>query len=183
MHIISAMCGLVSLVWKVTPFTSQIFELFIATTFIYSSLRDLIEPVYFGQPGEREDRAAQYAGLMLGLLTFFIAWTLHFAETWTFFTREIRVFLTAYNTMIATSAATAISFLPGIDLESEDGKGELDRVVLDSIPWDWTPSADRPWLTSPFEGIDARGIIGAIIPGLMFFVRLFLRKVARSIAV
>ena len=70
MHIISAMIGLVSLVWKVTPFTSQIFELFIATTFIYSSLRDLVEPVYFGQKGEREDRAAQYAGLMLGLLTF-----------------------------------------------------------------------------------------------------------------
>jgi len=28
MHILSAMVGLVSLVWKVTPFTSQIFELF-----------------------------------------------------------------------------------------------------------------------------------------------------------
>jgi len=170
MHIISSMIGLVSLVWKVTPFTSQIFELFIATTFCYSSLRDLIEPVYFGQKGEREDRAAQYAGLMLGLLTFFIAWTLHFAETWTSFTREVRVFLTAYNTMIATSVATAISFLPGIDLESEDGKGELDRVVLNSIPWDWKPSVDRPWLTDPFSGIDAKGIIGAIIPGLMFFL-------------
>ena len=170
MHIISAMVGLVSLVWKVTPFTSQIFELFIATTFIYSSLRDLIEPVYFGQSGERDDRAAQYAGLMLGLLTFVIAWTLHFAETWVYFTREVRVFLTAYNTMIATSVATAVSFLPGIDLDSEDGKGELDRVVLNAIPWDWQPSVDRPWLTNPFEGIDAKGIIGAIIPGLMFFL-------------
>lgn len=28
MHMISAMVGLVSLVWKVSPFTSQIFELF-----------------------------------------------------------------------------------------------------------------------------------------------------------
>ena len=158
MHIISAMIGLVSLVWKVSPFTSQIFELFIATTFCYSALRDLFEPVYFGQGDVREDRAAQYAGLMLGLLTFFIAWTLHFAETWTYFTREVRVFLTAYNTMIATSAATAISFLPGIDLESEDGRGELDRVVLNAIPWDWKPSVDRPWITDPFSGIDAKGV-------------------------
>lgn len=170
MHVISAMIGLVSLVWKVTPFTSQIFELFIATTFIYSSLRDLIEPVYFGQEGERDDRAAQYAGLLLGLLTFYVSWTLHFAETWTFFTREFRVFLTAYNTMIATVVATAISFLPGIDLDSEDGRGELDRVNLDAIPWDWTPSVDRPWLTNPLEGIDIRGILGAFIPGLMFFL-------------
>lgn len=170
MHMISAMIGLVSLVWKVTPFTSQIFELFIATTFIYSSLRDLIEPVYFGQDGEREDRAAQYAGLLLGLLTFYLAWTLHFAETWTMFTREVRVFLTAYNTMIATVVATAVSFLPGIDLDSQDGKGELDRVVLNAIPWDWEPSVDRPWLTNPFEGIDVKGILGAFIPGLMFFL-------------
>lgn len=35
MHILSAMVGLVSLVWKVTPFTSQIFELFIGTNKMY----------------------------------------------------------------------------------------------------------------------------------------------------
>ena len=33
LHIISALIGLVHLVWSVTPFTSQIFELFIAITF------------------------------------------------------------------------------------------------------------------------------------------------------
>jgi len=169
MHMISAMVGLVSLVWKVTPFTSQIFELFIAITFIYASIKDLIEPIFLGQGGVRDDRSQQYATLLVGAITCYIAWTLHFAETWTFFTRQVRVFLTSYNTLIAIVVGTAFSYLPGVDL-SDDGQVGLDRVNIRFTPWDWQPTADRDWIVSPFEGIDAVGIIGAIIPGFMFFL-------------
>lgn len=169
MHMISAMVGLVSLVWKVTPFTSQIFELFIATTFIYASVRDLVEPIYMGQEDDRLDRGAQYASLIVGLLTFYVAWTLHFAETWVFFSRQVRIFLTSYNTLIAVVAGTVFSYLPGVD-QPNNGVGGMDRVNLRSVPWDWLPTADRDWIVSPFQGIDAKGIFGAIIPGFMFFL-------------
>jgi len=169
MHIISSMVGLVHLVWKVTPFTSQIFEFFIAVTFWYASNRDLIEPIYLGQGAYQADRSAQYATLMLGLITFYVAWTLHFAEQWVVLTRPLRTFLSSYNTLIACVVATALSYLPGVDL-AENGAGGLDRVNLRTVPWDWTPTADRPWITDPTSGIDIRGIFAAIIPGFMFFL-------------
>jgi hypothetical protein len=168
MHIISSMIGLVSLVWKVTPFTSQIFELFIAITFIYSSVRDLIEPLYLGQAEPQADRAAQYASLIIGLITFYVAWTLHFAETWVYFSRGIRTFLTSYNTLIAVVLGTAISYLPGMNLLN-NGVGGIDRVNV-VAPWDWQPTVDRAWVVNPLVGIDTRGIFGAIIPGFMFFL-------------
>ena len=169
LHIISALIGLVHLVWSVTPFTSQIFELFIAITFLYAAVRDLVEPIYLGQPRNQEDRGSQYATLLLGILTFFIAWTLHFAETWVFFNRELRTFLTSYNTAIACVLVTAISYLPGVDQEN-NGVGGLDRVNIRFTPWDWQPTADRKWLVDPFDGIDTKGIFAAMIPGFMFFL-------------
>ncbi|KAL7560838.1 hypothetical protein ACA910_013273 [Epithemia clementina (nom. ined.)] len=168
MHIISSMIGLVHLVWKVTPFTSQIFEFFIAITFIYASVRDLIEPIYFGQGRYQVDRSAQYATLMIGMITFYVAWTLHFAEQWTILTRQVRVFLESCNTLIAVVVGTALSYLPGVEL-SNNGAGGLERVGV-IVPWDWQPTADRPWVTNPLSGIDAGGIMAAIIPGFMFFL-------------
>lgn len=168
LHIISAMIGLVNLVWKVTPFTSQIFELFIAITFIYTSVRDLIEPIKMGQGRNSPERGAKLATLVIGLLTFYIAWTLHFAESWIFFPRQIRIFLASYNTLIAIVMGTAFSYLPGVE-QAENGFGGIDRVNV-SAPWNWQPTANRPWLVSPFEGIDATGIFAAMIPGLMFFL-------------
>jgi hypothetical protein len=163
MHIISAMIGLVNLVWKVTPFTSQIFELFIALTFLYASVRDLVEPIYFGQGENLQDRSSQYATLLIGILTFYIAWTLHFAETWVFFTRQVRTFLTSYNTLIAVVIGTALSYLPGVD-QVENGFGGIDRVNVRFTPWDWQPTANRPWLVNPVEGIDVTGIFAGKLP-------------------
>lgn len=168
MHIISAMVGLVSLVWIVTPFTTQIFELFIGLTFVYSAVKELVEPISLTQGGMQEDRSQQYASLIIGLITMWVAWTLHFAETWSFFTWGIRVFLTSYNTIIAVALGTAFSYLPGVDLSDEDQVG-LERVNV-KAPWDWQPTADRKWIVSPLEGIDGKGIAAAFIPGLMFFL-------------
>jgi len=168
MHIISAMCGLVSLVWKVTPFTSQIFELFIAITFIFSSVKDLIEPLNLDQGEDLPKRPAEYAALIIGLVTFNIAWSLHFAETWAFFSRNVRAFLTSYNTLIALVVGTALSYIPGVD-QTNSGGG-IDRVAIRFTPWDWQPTWDRDWFVSPFDGIDAKGILAALIPGFMFFL-------------
>jgi hypothetical protein len=168
MHMISAMVGLVSLVWKVTPFTSQIFELFIAITFIYAALRDLIAPISWGNENYQPTRGAEWATLFIGLLTFYVAWLLHFAETWTLFTRQIRVFLESYNTLIAVVIGTAFSYLPGVD-QPNNGSGGIDRVNV-VAPWDWQPTVDRPWVVNPLEGIDTRGIFAAIVPGFMFFL-------------
>jgi boron transporter len=166
MHIISAMVGLVSLVWKVSPFTSQIFEFFIAITFIYSSLYDLIQPMHLTNDPNvtAQTRAAGYAAFVIGLITCYVSWSLHFAETWIFFSREIRTFLTSYNTLIAVVVATSFSYIPGFDQN-----GSIERVFV-VAPWDWEPSADRPWVVNPLQGIDAKGIFGAMIPGFMFFL-------------
>ena len=170
MHVISACVGLVSLVWKVTPFTSQIFELFIAITFIYSALRDLIVPIHLtdkdvdGQEITSDIRSAGYASFIIGLITCYMAWSLHFAETWIFFSRQMRTFLTSYNTLIAVVFATAFSYIPGLDQNSA-----IERVNV-VAPWNWEPTADRPWIVNPLEGIGLQGIFGALIPGFMFFL-------------
>jgi boron transporter len=166
LHILSSMVGLVSLVWKVTPFTSQIFELFIAITFIYASIKDLIEPLHLGQGDDHDDRSAQYASVLVGFITFYVAWTLHFAETWMAFTRQVRVFVTSYNTLLAVVIGTAFSYLPGV---AQEAAGGLDRVQV-TAPWDWQPTNDRPWVVHPFEGIGVKGILGAFVPGFMFFL-------------
>ena len=164
MHILSSMVGLVNLVWKVTPFTSQIFELFIGISFIYLSCRDLIEPLYLGQSDvDSADRAGQYATLLLGILTCYISYTLHFAETWMLFTRQVRTVLTSYNTLIAVVIVTGLSYLPGVDM------GTLDRVDI-IAPWDWQPTADRPWVTNPMQGMSVNAVFGAMVPGFMFFL-------------
>ena len=105
---------------------------------------------------------------MIGLITFYIAWTLHFAETWVYFTRQVRATLTSYNTLFAVVIGTAFSYLPGVD-QKENGVGGMDRVNI-SFPWDWQPTVDRSWVANPLTGIDARGILGAIVPGFMFFL-------------
>lgn len=168
MHMISAMVGLVSLVWIVTPFTTQIFELFIGLTFVYTSVKELVAPISLTQGGIQEDRSQQYASLIIGLITMWVAWALHFAETWPFFTRGTRVFLTSYNTVIAVAMGTAFSYLPGVDLSDEDQIG-IDRVSV-KAPWDWRPTVDRKWIVNPLDGIDGKGIAAAFIPGLMFFM-------------
>jgi boron transporter len=168
-HIVSAMVGLVSLVWTVSPFTSQIFELFIAITFIYASLLDLLQPIQFTQATDDADRGAQYATLMIGVITFYIAWTLHFAEQSIYLTRGVRTFLTSYNTLVALVIGTAISYLPGVD-QPNNGVGGIERVNVRFTPWDWQPTADRNWIVSPLEGIGVKGIFGAMIPGFMFFL-------------
>lgn len=170
MHVVSAAVGLVSLVWKVTPFTSQIFELFIAITFIYSALRDLVVPIHLadkdvdGEEIPAGIRSAGYASFMIGMITCYLAWSLHFAETWIFFSRPIRTFLTSYNTLIAVVIATAVSYIPGLDQD-----GLIDRVNVEA-PWDWEPTADRAWIVNPLEGIGLKGIFGALVPGFMFFL-------------
>jgi boron transporter len=180
LHVGSAMIGLVRLVWKVTPFTSQIFEFFIAVTFTYNSLRDLIQPMYLlgggggGNDGNNNNnnntevsdlqRSAGYGAFFIGLITCWIAWSLHFAETWIFFSRQLRNFLTSYNTLIAVVLATAFSYIPGFDQN-----GALERVSV-KAPWDWQPTAPRAWVVHPFSGIDAAGIFAAFIPGFMFFL-------------
>jgi hypothetical protein len=198
MHIISAMTGLVSLVWKVTPFTTQIFELFIAITFIYNALHDLIVPIYLTNQSilytpTTEDgdsgisirieitsamRSAGYASFFIGLVTCYIAWSLHFAETWLFFSKQVRVFLTSYNTLIAVVFATAFSYIPGLDQSSSSNDlsnnainpgGGIERVNV-IAPWDWKPTADRSWIVNPLQDIGLEGIFGALIPGFMFFL-------------
>jgi hypothetical protein len=167
MHVLSAAVGLVSLVWKVTPFTSQIFELFIAITFIYSALRDMIVPVHLADKDmevSSEVRSAGYASFIIGLITCYVAWSLHFAETWVFFSRQLRTFLTSYNTLIAVVAATALSYIPGLDQNNA-----IERVNV-VAPWNWEPTADRAWVVNPLQGIGLEGIFGALVPGFMFFL-------------
>ena len=164
MHILSSMVGLVNLVWKVTPFTSQIFEFFIGISFIFLSCRELIQPLYLGKSDmEYQERVGHYATLLLGILTCYLSYTLHFAETWILFTHKTRVILTSYNTLFAVVIVTALSYLPGVDM------GTLQRVDI-ITPWDWQPTADRPWVSNPIQGVSIGAIFGSMVPGFMFFL-------------
>jgi hypothetical protein len=109
MHFVTAIFGLVNFVWFISPFTTQIFEFFIACSFIYESIRDLAMPLHLAQPVEQYDnRGPAYANLVLGILAFSMCWRLHFAETWTIFPRQIRVILSSYNMAIVTVIVTAL---------------------------------------------------------------------------
>ena len=170
-HLITAMVGLVNFVWRITPFSSQIFEFFIAMSFIYESIRDLVEPLHLAK-GHAQERSAGYASLVIGILTFYICWSLHFAETWMYFPREVRTSLTSYNMMIALVIMTGLSYLPGVD-QSSDGHG-IHRVNIRFTPWDWQPTYDRPWITHPLDGIDTKGIFGALFPAFMLYLLFFI---------
>ena len=108
---------------------------------------------------DSDERAAAYANIVIGIATFYICWTLHFAETWPHFAEGIRDFLTAYNMYCLSSAAL------------QSGTFELERVNIRLTPWDWQPTLlpPRDWAANPFEGIDNEAIFGAMLPGFMFF--------------
>jgi hypothetical protein len=172
MHWITAVMGVVEFVWKITPFTTQIFEFFIAISFIYESIRDLVEPLHLQDTTTVEGRGAAYGALVIGMMTFCISWTLHFAETWVYFTRQVRTALVAYNMAIAVIVATALSYLPGIN-QTEGGHG-LERVNV-KAPWNWRPTDQtRGWLTDPFFGIGPKGIFGALFPAFMLYLLFFI---------
>jgi hypothetical protein len=173
LHLLTAVFGIVNFVWHITPFSTQIFEFFIATSFVFESVRDLLEPIHLKQ-GESEEKSAAYASLVIGILTFWICWTLHFAETWVFFTRQVRTILTSYNMMIAVVIMTAFSYLPGV-AQDDNGRHGIERVKIRRIPWDWQPTTDtRPWVANPMEGIDVNGIFGALFPAFMLYLLFFI---------
>ena len=170
LHLITALVGLVNFVWQITPFSSQIFEFFIAMSFIFESIRDLVEPIHFVKD-DAEERSAAYASLLIGIGTFYICWTLHFAETWVYLTRQVRTFLTSYNMMIALIIMTALSYLPGIKQDT-DGRHGIEHVNIRFMPWDWQPTSDRPWMTNPSDGIE-EGNFRRSFPGLYAAFTLF----------
>jgi hypothetical protein len=173
LHVAAAMVGLVNFVWIITPFTSQIFEFFIAMSFIYESIRDLLGPLHLKEAqDESEDRSAQYASLVIGICTFQVCWTLHFAETWVYGPRQFRTFLSSYNMAISVVIMTSSSYLPGINQTATTPHG-IERVEV-TVPWNWQPSTDRKWVTNPLEGIGAKGIFGALFPAFMLFLLFFI---------
>ena len=174
LHWITAMIGLVNFVWHITPFTSQIFEFFIALSFIYESIRDLVEPIHLSDDKALEEgRGAGYASLAIGIMCFYICWTLHFAETWMFFTREVRTFLTSYNMAIAVIIVTGLSYLPGV-AQTYNGHHGIERVNV-TAPWNWQPTdQSRGWITDPFTGIGVAGIFGALFPAFMLYLLFFI---------
>ncbi|KAL9186318.1 hypothetical protein ACHAXT_005556 [Thalassiosira profunda] len=172
LHFLTAVTGIVNFVWHISPFTTQIFEFFIASSFIFESIRDLVEPLHLGDADYTGDRAAAYASLVIGMLAFSLCWRLHFAETWQLFSRQIRTFLTSYNMAIVTIIVTALSFLPGVNLDG------IERVHV-VAPWNWQPSVNaagetRSWVINPTEGIAAKGIFGALFPAFMLYLLFFI---------
>ena len=189
--------SLVNLVWLITPFTTQIFEFFIASTFIYESIHDLFGPIQLiystnelllngddngdatgvatnttrdlstttttttttTDPNEGGvlERSSAYAGLVIGIGTFYICWVLHFAETWRSFNTATRSILASYNMLISLIVMTSLSYIPGVD-QSIEGSGGLVRVDV-VAPWDWQPTdVNRNWIVNPFDGITTEGM-------------------------
>ncbi|VEU40986.1 unnamed protein product [Pseudo-nitzschia multistriata] len=212
LHLVTAMIGLVDVVWTITPFTTQIFEFFIASTFIFESIRDLFEPLQLSQstssllfdaPDDKTSnddtmqgqllmgsninysssmqRSAAYAGLVIGIGTFYLCWVLHFADTWLSFNNSFRTFLSSYNMAISLVIMTGLSYVPGIDQSvayvQSDGRmetlGGIERVHV-AVPWDWQPTVDRSWVVNPLVGISTEGIFGALFPAVMLYLLFFI---------
>lgn len=177
LHMLSAVFGIVNFVWHISPFSTQIFEFFIASSFIFQSTRDLVKDIHFREE-ESEERSAAYASLVIGVMTFYICWSLHHAETWIHFTSQFRTFLTSYNMLIALVFMTALSYMPGVAQDS-DGRQGIDRVQIRRIPYDWLPTTEpgveaRPWVSNPLDGIDVKGIFGALFPAFMLYLLFFI---------
>jgi hypothetical protein len=94
---------------------------------------------------------------------------LHYADQWSYFTKHVRTFLSAYNMVISLVIVTALSYLPGMDQN-----GALERVNIRVTPWNWQPTEDRSWWTDPFDGISHGAIFGALFPALMFYLLFFI---------
>ncbi|CAJ1932571.1 unnamed protein product [Cylindrotheca closterium] len=177
LHMLSAMFGVVNFVWHISSFSTQTFELFIATTFIYQSIRELVQDIHF-RDAQSDERSAAYASLVVGAMTFVICWKLHFAEQWDHFNASFRTFLKSYNMLIALVVMTALSYLPGVAQDSDGRKG-IERVFIRRDPWDWRPTTEpgiepRPWVADPLDGIDVRGIFGALFPAFMLYLLFFI---------
>eukprot|EP00980_Cylindrotheca_fusiformis_P007792 scaffold1669_cov129-Cylindrotheca_fusiformis.AAC.3 len=177
LHMLAAVFGVINFVWFITPFSTQIFEFFIASSFIYQSIRDMVTPIGFRHE-EVEERSAAYASLVIGVMTFYICWSLHHAETWSSFTSQFRTFLTSYNMLIALVIMTALSYMPGAAQDS-NGREGIERVRIRRIPYNWLPTTEpgeepRPWVSNPLDGIDARGVFGALFPAFMLFLLFFI---------
>lgn len=172
LHLVTAMSGLVYLFSYITPFTTGVFEFFIAISFIYESLRELLVPLHLAHSDYDGDRAPMYANLVIGMLAFTVSWRLHFAETWSLFSKGARTFLTSYNMAIAVVIVTALSFLPGVN------DVDIERVHV-IAPWNWQPSVNdagetRAWVIDPLAGISVRGIFGSLFPAFMLYLLFFI---------
>jgi boron transporter len=192
MHILTAMNDtIMDFVRYITPFTSSTFEFFIGITFIYESLRDLIEPLHLLTLQEATTIAATdetqedsnnilattalslWISLVIGIFAFTICYTLHFAEHWIYFNYPIRAFLSSYSMVISVTIVTAFSYFPGVHNPSTS-TGGIERVHV-TAPWDWKPSdPTRSWITNPTVGISWKGILGAMFPALMLYLLFFI---------
>lgn len=67
-----------------------------------------MEPLHLGDSSYTDDRAPHFASLVIGMLAFSLCWRLHFAETWTILSRQMRTFLGSYNMAIVVIIVTAL---------------------------------------------------------------------------
>ena len=192
LHLLTAMNDtIMDFVRYITAFTSSIFEFFIGITFIYESLRDLIQPLHLAhestainttedtQQGTNSVTATTgtsvWISFVIGIFSFFICYTLHFAEHWMYFNYPIRAFLSSYNMVISVTIVTGLSYLPGIHNPSIPANG-IERVHV-TAPWDGQPSdSTRSWVTNPTIEISWKGILGALFPAFMLYL-LFLSTI------
>lgn len=189
LHILASMSDtIMAFVVYITAFTSSIFEFFIGITFIYESLRDLVQPLHLLRELSAEtvieetqaddDRLTSNAlvvwvSFVMGMLAFTICYTLHFAENWLYFNAPFRAFLSSYNMVVSVAIVTAFSYLPGMP-NPPTATGGIERVHV-TAPWDWKPSdPTRSWVTNPSEGASWKGILGALFPALMLFLLFFI---------
>ena len=190
LHLLTAMNDtIMDFVRYITAFTSSIFEFFIGITFIYESLRDLIQPLHLAhestaiittedtQQGTNSVTATTgtsvWISFVIGIFSFFICYTLHFAEHWMYFNYPIRAFLSSYNMVISVTIVTGLSYLPGIHNPSIPANG-IERVHV-TAPWDGQPSdSTRSWVTNPTIEISWKGILGALFPAFMLYLLFFI---------
>ena len=169
--------GAVGFIRRLTPFSSEVFEFFVLSSFMYESARDLVLPLNLGAAGRQLGRGVAYADVLLAVTTFAICNTLLFAERSTLFGPTCRRVLAQYAQLIGLVVGTALSYIPGVDQGDPYGgipRSDGIRRLPVRAPWDWQPmGASQPnatrtsWFYSPIDGAGgAGGILGALYPAV-----------------
>ncbi|CAJ1934248.1 unnamed protein product [Cylindrotheca closterium] len=91
---------------------------------------------------------------------------------------RMRTVFAVYNMAIAIIVMSVLSFLPGVAQDTDLLHG-IKRVETRCIPWDWRPTTEtgteaRPWVTYPLDGIEVKGIFGALFPAFMLYLLFFI---------
>ena len=165
-----------------TRFTDEIFAALVAVIFIVEAIKDVFYAFTKPLEGQHEvSHDTAFFTLVLAIGTYMIARALRTFRNSNYLRWHMREFLADFGPSIAIAVMTfvAVSFAAlSADLTIggntfQFGSEEGIRLKVASVPQEFGPSIDRPWLVDMFA-VPMWVRLGAIIPAIMATILLYL---------